>query len=523
MAKRLSTLRGQFAARTDDWQNAMTGFGVSGVDKRLGGQAGYTILDQLQAEAIWRGDDLANRVITTIPHEILREGWECLVQDEKQMGEDMDAAFEEMGLTHHLLTALEWERAYGGSALLLGADDGAPMDKLYRPLNEDKIRSFDWVNHYSPRELVPVDYYSRMLDRDYGRVATYRLTPLDHPPGNDEALNELPVIHESRIVRWEGVRVSRQQILRNVQPGWGDSVLVRLLQVIQDFQASWAGAIILLQDFAPAVLKLKNLARVIAGQAAGAGTSLQARARGLELARSIANTTIIDAEEEYERKGTPVSGYADIMAAFWERVASAVDMPVGMLKGQSPSGLNSSDEGEIEWWYNQVRAKQARKLQQQLRRMYKLLFLCKTGPTKGKVPDNWCIQFNPLQQMTDQERAMAHYQQAQADVAYVTAQILTPEEVAISRFGGDKYTMETQIDTEKREELADDEDIVEMRLGAQEDDVFPPPPEPPVIAPGGKTGPATKQKGPSKSKPAPGARNPTQGQTRPVNPRTRGK
>ena len=60
------------------------------------------------------------------------------------------------------------------------------------------------------------------------------------------------------------------------------------------------------------------------------------------------------------------------------------------------------------------------------------------------------MAFNPLWQMTEAERVDIRLKQSQADVAYINAQVLTPEEVASSRFGGDAYSIETKLDLEAR-------------------------------------------------------------------------
>ena len=41
---------------------------------------------------------------------------------------------------------------------------------------------------------------------------------------------------------------------------------------------------------------------------------------------------------------------------------------------------------------------------------------------------------------------------AEADKIYIESQVLTPDEVAISRFGDGEFSLTTQIDTDIREE-----------------------------------------------------------------------
>ena len=52
--------------------------------------------------------------------------------------------------------------------------------------------------------------------------------------------------------------------------------------------------------------------------------------------------------------------------------------------------------------------------------------------------------------MTDLEQAQLEKTIGDRDVAYVTAGILHPEEVAMSRFGGGEFSLDTNIDVEMR-------------------------------------------------------------------------
>ena len=467
------------AARADDWANVVSGLGVLGFDKRMGGSWGYTSIDQLTCEDIWRGDDMMDRIITALPGEMVREGWEVGIEGDKEASEAADMAFR--GLRHDgggagaedkIYTALTWARAYGGCGVLLGADDGSGIDGLSKPLNENKILSLDWVTPFTPMELVPVQYYAAPIQSRFGEVASYRLQPKERPPGWGADLATLPVIHESRILRFDGEITSRGQMLFNIHPGWGDSVFVRLQQIVADFQAAWQGAGILLADFSVPVLKLKGLADLLASQDPN-NQSLQSRAQAIEQARSIARTMILDSEEEYERKTTSITGLPELLQQLTNRLAAAARMPVSLLMGQAPAGLKATGDSDIRWFYDQVAAMQERKLRWQLERLHKLLFLAKDGPTKGVEPENWCLNFQPLWQLTELEQSTLRFNMAQTDALYVENQVVTPQEVAQSRFGGDAYSLETVIDMSLREEVMKIPDHQNATMEALPEQVIP--------------------------------------------------
>ena len=72
-----------------------------------------------------------------------------------------------------------------------------------------------------------------------------------------------------------------------------------------------------------------------------------------------------------------------------------------------------------------------------------MIQLSSNGSTNGKLDEDWKIEFNPLWQPTEAEVVETRNKQADTDMKYIQAGVLTPEEVAISRFGGDEYSSET--------------------------------------------------------------------------------
>ena len=220
----------------------------------------------------------------------------------------------------------------------------------------------------------------------------------------------------------------------------------------------------LLQDFATAVLKIKGLAKLLAGNVSG--QSFATRAQAMELARSIAKITVLDAEfEEYSRQSTNLTGLAEVIEQLALRLAAAADMPVSLLMGQSPAGLNATGEANTNWFFDQVKAKQKFQLLPALTQLTRTVFLSKDGPTGGKEPENWSIEFRPLKQMTEKEHAEIREIQSRIDVAYITAQVVTSQEIAKSRFGGDAYSTNTEIDIELRDEMLADTELQEKELG----------------------------------------------------------
>jgi len=443
--------------RLDGWQNFITHVGT-GYDKTTRNQfipAGHNQRQPFFEELV-RGDDMAARCVEVIPDEMTREWMNVRIQGDREAEEAIMAKLDDMNLQQKTNGSLIDANSFGGAGWILGVDDGTR--DLSIPLNEKAIRSFDWVNPLTPRELVAQSYYADPTKAKYGDVEYYRIQATTIPQGTLLGVNGQPlmaanlsslIIHESRVIRFEGVRTSNYDKQRNF--GWGDSILNRVLRVIEQFQMGYNSAAILLQDFMYAIYKIKGFADLIVTNNASAVLD---RLSLIEQARSMIRATVMDADgEEYERKTTSLAGFPEMLDKFMERLAAAVNIPVTLLMGQAPAGLNATGDSDIRWFYDKVAAWQRTKLLPILNRIAKLVFLSRSGPTSGKEPENWSIRFNPLWQLTELEKGQLRFTQAQADQIYVNTQVLRPEEVAISRFGGDEYSTDTHIDVDTRKQI----------------------------------------------------------------------
>jgi hypothetical protein len=192
----------------------------------------------------------------------------------------------------------------------------------------------------------------------------------------------------------------------------------------------------------------------------------------MEFGSSNAKVKVVDKDEEYRRESVSVAGLPELLERSMLRLAAGAGMPVSLLMGQAPSGLNATGDSDIRWFYDHVRAFQKKHLRKVLRRIYTIIMLAKDGPTGGKVPDNWEIIFNPLWQMTPAETEKMRLDVANRDNVYIQAQVLTPEEVARDRFGGDTYNPETHVDLDERQELMNaqaERDALATKAGREAD------------------------------------------------------
>lgn len=453
------------ASRADGWANVATGIGQHGRDKLLYATFRADRLTPEQCEEIYRGDDFAATIVDLPAGEKTRAGWDLQVGSESDkdkalaISKSVAAKLDALDMKDKFAQALAREGYLGGAAIFPGVNDGAA--DLAEPLDLTRIQTvLPWAHVLRPQDLRAVSWYQDVQSPKLGEPEMYELQP---------RIGGGPVsrvrIHESRLIVFPGIVISPEQLREN--GGWGDSKYVRIQRVLSAYHQTWSSAAVLLSDFAAAVMKVPGLAKLLA---AGKEKEIVEYARTIDLTRSVARMSLVDAEGDFERKATPMSGYPEMLVQFALRLAAAARMPVSLLMGQSPAGLNATGDANVRFWYDRMAAEQPRV---QLNRMTQLVLCAKDGPTRGVEPEEWTQVFRPLWQMTARETAELRKLVAERDAIDIDRGVVTPEEVAASRYGGSEWSMETTIDLEARQAMAAERVKAEARLK-----LAPPPPGP---------------------------------------------
>lgn len=448
--------RADAASRTDGWHSLVTGHGTSRdratTFRTMGPRLPYEVLRE-----VYRDDGTAARVVDLLPGEMLRKGIDVGVRSQDGIdGQEVQQALidrlDELHYTSRVKLALQWARAFGGSAILLGANDGSP--DLSIPLNLDRVVSLDWLTVLTCRELQPATWYDSPRHPKYGEPSTYNIIPMVPTDGGG-----MQRVHESRLLRFDGVKLTREEERAN--QGWGDSVLQRMYDTLRDAGAAWSGAAHLLSEYGQGVLTIPGLLEMTR---AAEGGSLDSRLVAFETMRSTVRSIVLDGGagdvpgETFTRLQTPLSGLADMFDRFEKRLSALSGVPVSLLTGESPSGLNASGGVNASWWEENVAAAREELLRPPTNRIVKILLKSKTGPTRGVEPESWRVVFPPLRELTAKEKADIRLVDAQADEIHTRIGALDPTEVAFSAYAGAEYSSDRTIDLDTRDALASDDE-----------------------------------------------------------------
>lgn len=428
--------------RQDGWTNILTGLGVAARDKRLSTKYGASkIIDHHTLTAMYRSDGFTQRVVNLAADDMTRK-W---ISIEGDTDNSVVKHLETLRTRLKVNELLKWARLYGGAIAIIGVDDGQELDM---PVNEKNIKDVNFLHVFDRHQVTVYSYFDDPRYPLYGQPSHYQVSPLFS--------GEMFVVHSSRVLRMSGTLLPPREMRSN--HGWGDSVVQTVSDQLANTGVSYSSAAQLMHDFVQTVMTVNGLAEILAS---GNDDVVLKRAQLISLTRSISNLVIIDKEEKYEKQTTSVAGLPEMLREFAMAVCACTGYPYTLFMGQSPAGMDATGDADIRFYYDNIAAKQNDELRPELEKLVRYTMLSKKGPTRGAELSNWNIMFTPLWQMTEEQVVDMRAKQAETDERYIASGVLSPAEVAESRFGGDSYSIETQLSLSPEERSA---------LSAPEDD-----------------------------------------------------
>lgn len=434
-------LAGNKLSNVDGWTSILTGLGRANRDKRV--SVSYERkppLDEQTLENLFHGDDLIARICQKPAQDMTREGIEIAGDADAKVSTKL-AELDALG---KFAEAITWARLFGGSLIIMNVNDGRAADQ---PLDPERANEIDDLLVVDRFDVTIAKLYGDRTQPMYGEPELFEIRT-DTVVGNQATASiGAQRVHESRCLVFRGTTTSKRRMREN--QGWPLGVVDRCHDIVRDFSAAYAGASLLLQDFSQATYKIKGLAAMLAADQDG---QVLKRLQILEIARGIARAVVLDADgEEFERKATPTTGLPELLDRMASRLSAATDMPITILMGESPGGMNATGDSDHRNWYNQIKAEQETHMRKPLARLLRVVGkVVAFTPPEG---DEIAFTFRSLWQPSEKETAETRYIVAQTDALYHGMGALDTAEISTSRWGGDKYSIETTIDTETRAPL----------------------------------------------------------------------
>lgn len=451
--------------RKDGWQNNFTGLGQQGRDKNVSSyfrQCRVFCFQEL--DELYRADGLARRIIDIVAAEMMRQGWEIDGDPEGNVG----AKLEDLNAYQKITQLIQWARLYGGGLIVMGVLDGRSLDQ---PVDLNNIYNVSWLQVFDRWQSMILQPYvcADLNDPNYGMPDFYDVT--------DYRTGATFLVHHSRVLRMDWGQLPPRDW--NYNNGWGDSAILPIYEEIRNYGTAFANTSAIMQDFVNGVLKIPELSQSISMDCKDVNSQIFRRIDMLNLSKGVTNIMALDGSEDFQKLSTNVAGISDLIDRFMLSVSSVTGIPVTTLFGRSPAGLTATGDADVRNFYDMIKQNQETKLKPVLEKLTMYIMLSKDYKFKGVEPENWSIQFTPLWQNTEEQEAVMRRTVAETDAIYIDRGVLDPDEVAISRFGGNRYSMNTLIHVKARENGYDPKETEELEA-MKKKEIEEMPPEPTI-------------------------------------------
>jgi phage-related protein (TIGR01555 family) len=416
------------ATRTDSWSNLLTGLG-SKVDKSKYTEFGeLNLIDDVGLSNIYMNDGLGGRIIDVVADDMTRE-WINLDSENDTDGEEVEEVLITLSAEEHFNEAIKWQRLYGGSLLIVGAMDGASIDK---PLREQNIKNIEYLKVVDRTNIQISNsvFDTNPMSPMFGKIVLYHV---DLYVGSEY----IPMkIHYTRVIPFFNDSIP-SRIRSNVSLDmryWGMSSLQRIFEELRDLGGITQSTVNILYEFIIGKYKISHLAEIMSQP--GGERAVVNRMEIMNMSKSVLNSVMIDAEEDYSRDYATLAGLPELIDRFMLKLSGSTGIPVTRLFGRSPAGLNATGENDLRNYYDLVEAQQRNRLYPPLRRLIQLICNWKGIKT---IPE---IEFNSLYQLSEEEKVKIEKMEAETkqieantENTYVQMGALDPDEVRKETLG----------------------------------------------------------------------------------------
>jgi phage-related protein (TIGR01555 family) len=419
-------------------------------------------LTSVDADNVYRASGLARKINNIPADDMFREWIDFSWDGSGDHPNDVTAvkdALTALNVRWQMRSCKRWSRLYGGAAMVMGVGE----EDLSQPFDENKMKKGDlrWVHHFDRYRLIaiPSPLTADPTSPNYSLPNMYQLMA---PDGSTPQGTAQGYVHWTRVIRFDGEEVPWFKFRQNGY--WHDSTLLSILETLKGYDTATSAITTMLFDANVDIMKSKGLIANLAAK--GGAAVMQNRYATGAFIKSLYRFLIIDKDdEEYDRKAYAFGGLADIKREYRTDLAAESHIPVTKLFGTSAQGLNATGEGDQSDYYDEIKAKQEAEIRPGLTRLLKVII----RSTLGTLPTGLKIDFCPLWQMTEQQRADVEQKRAQRDSTYLTAGVITPGLVAKQLHEDNVYSQMEDEDVKLAEELS------EADVEPEDDDATPGP------------------------------------------------
>lgn len=367
-------------------------------------------LNDQELLSMYRDIWIAGKAVDIFAEDMTRK-WRAYSGPKDEIGKFI-AEENRLRLKNKVYDSVKWARLYGGSVIIPIFKSETNHD-LRKPLVPEKVKAG------SLERFLVVD---KTNINPVGKIELDPLAENFYQPNFYSMAGNVNEIHYSRIFKFDGVDLPYQAKQNNSY--WGDSVLQRMYQTINDADTTFHSVALMMLEMVTDVIKIPNLSSLLTKDVET--SALIERFNLMKLLSSISQLKILDAEEQWERHQIQLPGTNDIITQFLTMVSASASIPVTRFIGTSPRGMNATGESDLEIHYENVHSKQENDLDPILFGIDKIIQMS----IFGSLIDGFKYEFLPLYMQDAKEAADTQKTKADERKVYTDMNVLPMSSVA---------------------------------------------------------------------------------------------
>lgn len=372
---------------------------------------GYAYLAQLAQVPEYR------RISERIATEMTRK-WIVLksagTEDKTEKVNVLEQAMKDLKVKQAFREAALQDGFFGRSHLYLDTGDTDNREELKKPLGNGRDElsrakiGKDKLKRIQPVEAVwcyPSNYNSNNpLAADWYKPSVWVVQGVE--------------MHASRLLTFVGREVP--DLLKPAYSFGGLSLSQMAKPYVDNWLETRQGVSDIIQAFSQFVLSTKMAEAVNTNP-----TQVFDRATFFNNMRNNRGLLLIDKDMEgFENISAPLGTLDTLQAQAQEHMASVSGIPLVILLGIQPAGLNASSEGELQAFYAWIEAYQEALFDENLKKVIDFIQLSKFGEVDPDITYSW----EPLWSMSEKEISEIDKNEAEADAIRIESGVIDPME-----------------------------------------------------------------------------------------------
>jgi phage-related protein (TIGR01555 family) len=299
---------------------------------------------------------------------------------------------DKLNLNQVIYKALEYERKYGGSVVVIGTEElSDDPSKKITPQDIEK-NGLKFLRPISRAAISVTNLEMNPLSIYYGKPVSYNIRSVE--------------VHRSRLLVFDGGGQDDHEVSRfgfdftEDNDCFGTSVLEPLFDDILRDVATRKAAFQLINNASIMVFKQEGDTSSLANISKEAKLNRE-KIKGVLNQASIFRSVMLDKGSEISNYAATFGSIPELIDIFSRTLSAASDIPSARFLGESPGGLNANGKGELANYYDSILAQQQIRLKPQLDKITPYLMMS----AFGKIITGFDVQFESLYQTNESDKA----------------------------------------------------------------------------------------------------------------------